>query len=580
MAVVTKNNNNNKNSIIKRGFGRISAFSAVFLLAFILVFSANLHPAWAIDVSGVMKNIVKSSENVPGLISALAYLIALVLCISGIFKLIDYVQNPQQTGLRVPLVRFAVGGALFALPIIYEATLTSINGGSLASFSYLQGAAGIFIRLMGGLMNIPGAHFVTSDFNAILAQMINSIEDTPGFISAGAYILGLIAGVSGLLKLKEHVEEPERNPLKEGVVRLAVAGLLFGLPTLYSAMDSAIGDTGVLGTITALLGTLNFFRSSYVGGGVLSGFCNPLAAISTHASVGDALCGVMLHAGAFPAFLTAIAYVNGLIFGVWGIFKIKAHVMNPAQVALSEGLTRFLAGGAFFSLPVIIEVARNTLTPITLSVLGSTRVVTHYRESGLSECDSGAINGGLDMAMGCMMNDVMGPAHVVLNGFAFCAGIIFLMIGISRLIKTAQDGPKGPGGLGTFGTFVCAGALISYNELIRAFTSTLSLGLYGALPLTRTYATIAYAGGISSTDMMPIYTVISAVLKFMIIVGLFSFVRGIFILRSLAEGNGGQGALMSGVTHMIGGAMAINLGPVIQLLQTSLGISAYGIAFT
>jgi len=73
--------------------------------------------------------------------------------------------------------------------------------------------------------------------------------------------------------------------------------------------------------------------------------------------------------------------------------------------------------------------------------------------------------------------------------------------------------------------------------------------------------------------------VITSVLKFVILIGLISFVRGLFIIRSVAEGNQ-QASMMAGVTHIVAGSVAVNLGPLINAVQTTLGITAYGITFS
>jgi len=72
--------------------------------------------------------------------------------------------------------------------------------------------------------------------------------------------------------------------------------------------------------------------------------------------------------------------------------------------------------------------------------------------------------------------------------------------------------------------------------------------------------------------------VISSVLQFMIVLGVVSFARGIFIVRGVAEGNG-QASLMAGVTHLIGGALAVNLGPMMNAVQSTLNLTAYGVSF-
>ena len=50
-------------------------------------------------------------------------------------------------------------------------------------------------------------------------------------------------------------------------------------------------------------------------------------------------------------------------------------------------------------------------------------------------------------------------------------------------------------------------------------------------------------------------------------------------MRGVAEGSQ-QASVMSGVTHLIAGALAVNLGPLLNAVQVTLGITGYGIAFT
>ena len=216
---------------------------------------------------------------------------------------------------------------------------------------------------------------------------------------------------------------------------------------------------------------------------------------------------------------------------------------------------------------------KSTVTPITLMGAATFTSNTGFNETTSTALCTVAGGNSLDMAMGCFMKDILGPTQVALAFFCFVAGMIFIMIGISRLIKSAQEGTKGPGGLGTVTTFVVGGILMSAMTIVHA----LSESFFGTTQ-TRTYASLAYTSGMSSTETAAIYNVISAVLKFLIVIGLVSFVRGLFIMRDVAEGKS-QASTMVGVTHIVGGALAVNLGPVLNAIQTSLGISAFGVTF-
>ncbi|MCB9989483.1 MAG: hypothetical protein H6868_09175 [Rhodospirillales bacterium] len=81
-----------------------------------------------------------------------------------------------------------------------------------------------------------------NDFNTISENIVHSISELPGLLSGLAYIVGLLLGALGILKVKDHVENPGSTPLKDGAIRIAAGGALFGLPIVFEAMRNTIGD--------------------------------------------------------------------------------------------------------------------------------------------------------------------------------------------------------------------------------------------------------------------------------------------------------------------------------------------------
>ena len=549
-------------------------YCGAVLVAFLSLLSMA-SPSFAQDVTTVTNNIGASIRDLPLLVTWISYLLGLLFGVRGILQLKKHVENPGdgagQTPLRKPIISLIIGGALFSLPMVYEAAVNTISGGATGGLGFaLSTVIGSMSTLFGGLGFAAG-----TDVNSILINITSSIRGVPGLISGAAYLLGCVLIVMGLIKVKEHVNTPEQVKVSEGVIRLLTGGALLTLPTIYNAMFNSIDGTGgILAGITSIFGATGFLSSGYI-----TGTCGGVVAGST----GDLICGIITHTGAFPAFLTAISYVFGLVFGVWGILKVRDHVLNPQQTTIFEGVSRFMAGGAFFALPVIIEVMKNTLTggPTgTLSAIlallfstGGGGFVTGYNTGSIGACPATA-GLSLDAMLICFTNDILTPMHTVLSFFAFVAGIIFIMIGISRLIKGAQEGAKAPGGLGTMMTFVIGGALISYNDLMRAATTT-----FTGNSVTNTFATMAFTTGLTGPEVDAAHAVISSIVKFMIVIGIISFVRGLFIVRSVAEGNQ-QASMMAGVTHIIGGTLAVNIGPVLNAVQATLGTTGFGVAFT
>jgi hypothetical protein len=540
------------------GFGHFFICSALLFLT-----DALFSVAIASDVSSVSQSMVNSVSSVPGLISSGGYMMGLILGIMGVLKLRDHVDNPVQTPLKEPMIRFLAGGALFALPAIYAAMGTTIGAGG----TFTTGNAGILSIIAGGLGALP-----LQDFNMLLGNILRSIDGVPGLVSAAAYLLGMIFGVSGVLRIKEHVETPQQTPLREGVIRLLIGGALFALPAIMSAMQGTIDDGAGGGWLFKALVIIGVTTSpeSGIGGGLfgLGGAATEgcgatvlsmgLGAFLGGNTLGEMACGAILHTVLFPPFLTAFAYLMGVFLAVWGLLRIQAHVVNPNGVSVWEGVSRLVAGGALFALPTVVDMAFNTAGTGLFGI-----PVLPHSSSGFTGTASA---GGLDELLVNLMTDIMGPMTNLSMWFCYVAGTIFVIIGIMRLIKSAQEGPRGPGGIGTIMTFLIGGALLSMNSMMTVFSMSLGFGLQGD-----TQAALTYTAGLGDPEVAHVHAVISAALRFMIVIGYISFIRGFFILRAVAEG-GQQVSIMAGITHLVGGVMAVNLGGMINVVQNTLGI--------
>jgi len=257
----------------------------------------------------------------------------------------------------------------------------------------------------------------------------------------------------------------------------------------------------------------------------------------------------------------AMSYLFGLFIGVWAIKGFYDCVNQPQQNSIFPALQRTLVAGGLFALPMVIEAS-------VVSMTGGN--VNELETSGWSGTTSG---GGLDAMVGALMMDGFVPMKYALLFFARSAGVLFIVIGIFRLMKTSQDGVRGPGGIGTIFTFLMGGALLSMDQMLSAAANT----MFGT-DVVKTKATLKFNAGLKPKEEQHVLVVISSVLSFVMIIGLISFVRGIFIVRQVAEGNQ-QASLMAGLTHILGGAIAINLGPFLNAVQQTFGLAPIGVNF-
>ena len=290
--------------------------------------------------------------------------------------------------------------------------------------------------------------------------------------------------------------------------------------------------------------------------------------MATDAQAGQSLGGVITNTldsfSTTPGLLTGFSYLCGLILGFMGIMKVKDHVESPNQVTIWEPCKRFLAGGAFFALPQVMKAAIDTFT----DGAGGTAEVLEG-----SNYNTGAVSGGgLDAMLVALMQDIFQPMQFIISGFAWLAGIVLIIIGISRLIKSEQEGPRGPLGFGTIMCFLVGGVLLSINSILGSAVNS----IFNIRALN--FAQLAYTDGMDAAGVGHAEAVIGAIMAFVAIVGFISFVRGFFIIRQVSEGNS-QASMMAAVTHIIGGAIAVNLGAMIEAVQETLGIENFGLMF-
>lgn len=97
------------------------------------------------------------------------------------------------------------------------------------------------------VMGSTAAHATTGS-TVTLSTMVSNVSTSASAIPYFLGLLGYIGGAgfafAGILKLKQHVDNPGQTPMKDGLGRLAAGGLLFCLPLLTAAMQGSIGNGG------------------------------------------------------------------------------------------------------------------------------------------------------------------------------------------------------------------------------------------------------------------------------------------------------------------------------------------------
>lgn len=308
--------------------------------------------------------------------------------------------------------------------------------------------------------------------------------------------------------------------------------------------------------IRKIFGAAAFLSGLLVSGAARADSC-------ADGGLGTVMCNIVISSEDMPGLFSGFCYLAGVVLGALGIAKLYEHVINPNNVPVWDSIKRFAVAGGCFALPIVLEAAWNTVA----------FAIAPHDETGYNAAPTGAAE-GLDVMVLRFVSDILQPSSGMIVAFCYLAGIIMVIIGIFRMLKRADDGVRGPGGIGTIFCFIVGGALLSIDAMLGAFSTS----LFNSETVT-TYADLQYTTGMAPEEIQHVHNVISAVIAFMGIVGLISFVRGLFILKDYTNGDG-QASLMASFTHLIGGALAINLGPLLNAVQTTLDIGDFGILFS
>ena len=433
--------------------------------------------------------------------------------------------------------------------------LSRVTGGFIGGF---------LVFLIGGV-SMALAQDGTQDISEVASNVIDDSVFLPGVVSLFAYLTGLFLGVKGVLDLKTNVESGGRDaPLKLPIIEFICSGLLLALPFTYevvieSLLNTEGGSTGPF----SVYGSGGSNTVYAMLGGEVHEFGSPSEACAAagngwSGSFASVFCGLWERSSTLPGLLSAFSYIAGLTLLYLSVVNLKASVENPAQNSLWKPLGMIFAAGGLLVFPYIIGV-------FLRSVMGEDGDLVGQSEGGFDLHSEGDAGQTLDFIVGNFIFNIHGITQFLISGFCYLAGMIFIMIGVFRMMKTMQDGARGPGGIGTIMTFLTGAALIAIGPMMGAVATS----LFGD-SVAKTNVDLTIPGGAVVEYTNRLENFISAVLAYMIVVGWVAFVRGLFIVRQVAEGDQ-QSSMMAALTHILGGAILVNLGNFLNVVQATFG---------
>lgn len=284
-------------------------------------------------------------------------------------------------------------------------------------------------------------------------------------------------------------------------------------------------------------------------------------------TIGGALTNVANSFVTSPLLISSFSYIAGLVLVTWSLFTFRDHVDGGSGAPpLSAGVKRMLSGGMFLALPTVAQAAIQTWVGGGMAGMTFTATAT----------PAGGAATSLDEMAVAFISDMAGPISVVISSFAYLGGLLLIVMAISRLTRSYQEGWRGPTGFGTIMTLLCGGALLSSGGMMGAFSTS----IFGdATSFTNPVLSGVISGAMSAAEQAKVVATLQALITFVVIVGWIAFIRGWFVLKAVADGNS-QVSMAQALTFLFGGALAVNIGEVVNLLQNTVGGAVLGISFT
>lgn len=255
-------------------------------------------------------------------------------------------------------------------------------------------------------------------------------------------------------------------------------------------------------------------------------------------------------------FIHVVAYVVGASLIFLGMFKLVKYVDDPARNHPVEPWMYLISGTLLiFFVWFVYQRLVPTLFSGDLKGVGS--------GGGMA----GGSGEGLDARFISFVSNVDGPLRAAITAICWLIGVIMAFNGVVRLTKVSQKGPKGPAGAGTLMTFIVAAIMLSLGNMMEA----VSFSVLGGVDFSTSYELVAIPKALGKHGEAA-KNAFQAALVFVQLIGWIAFARGWLLIRDIVDGTS-KSSMLSGFTHVIGGALAANIGSVLKALQATLGIT-------
>lgn len=294
-------------------------------------------------------------------------------------------------------------------------------------------------------------------------------------------------------------------------------------------------------------------------------------------TMGDAADSVSSNMAGVYDIISGMAYLIGAMFGVKTAIQLRDNTENPSQTKLSKPLVSMTVATAMLALPGVIGMFSESLglgPGGSTGLLSSLSGVPANASSGCGgmgafQAGAGAMGGGsASQAAAGGMDHVLCSFKSSIPGIMGLINLSALAVGAFLIIKALLLLPQLEQGRvegGKILWMLASGvALWSILPMISVAFGTLGMGSFNASSTSNILTSQFASSANGSFDKS-----ISSVLAFVQMIGLIAFFRGTLILKAMGDNK--DGSMGRALTHIMGGAAAMNITWTVGVLAKSIG---------
>lgn len=210
----------------------------------------------ATDIKTQSVVIGQQMSNIPKLIAITTYVMGTFFAVKGLLAMKDYINEPEKNPISQCLGYLVVSSLLILLPYtigVFKNTL------AMQSAAVDAGSPKMFQEK--GLNN-PN----TKSFSNVQYNVAKNSLNFPKLVAVFAYVIGAFFAATGLIKIKDWINDSDRNPLNPALVRLVTAALLIAFPhVMFIATGTFFthgtgNNTSVEVDVSTKMGQLSAFK--------------------------------------------------------------------------------------------------------------------------------------------------------------------------------------------------------------------------------------------------------------------------------------------------------------------------------